>query len=160
VIALRPTSSGERTVMRVRHRVSASGELLTSAVAVHPQRWFRLPPSWVEFEIHVEHEGQRTLVFEQRLDPTAELDDRRWFELEIDLSPWAGEEVSLLFVTESERPQGESLMMAGWWEPRVRALEDGAAEAPSAVEEASVPRTAPTPLAAGIVAVAAEGSDS
>ncbi len=120
VLSVRPTSSGERTVMRVRHRVSDEGELLTSAVAVHPQSWFRLPPSWSDFELYVEHAGERTPVFDQRLDPTAELGDRRWFEFEVDLSPWAGEDIDLLFVNEVERPQGELLMMAGWWEPRVR----------------------------------------
>ena len=180
VIAVRPTSNDERTVMRVRHRVSEAGELLTSAVAVHPQVWFSLPPSWVDFEIHVEHDGERTRVFEQRLDPTNGLEDRRWFELEVDLSPWAGREISLLFVNGTERPQGETLMMAGWWEPRVRALERGAAEAPGtptspaepSPDVSATPTPTPTPapqpetsaarppLARGAVAVAAERSDS
>jgi len=121
VIALRPTANGERTVMRVAHAVDEGGELLTSAVSVHPQWWFKMPPSWIDFELWGEHEGQRTLLFEQRLDPTLALEDRHWFEFEVDLSPWAGAEIDLLFVNAAERPQGESLMMSAWWEPRVRA---------------------------------------
>jgi hypothetical protein len=149
VLSLRPTAQGERTVMRVDHRVADAGESLSSAVSVHPQWWFKMPPSWIDFELWVEDDaGERTLLFEQRLDPTLDLSDRRWVEFEVDLSPWAGRSIALLFVNAAERTRGESLMMAGWWEPRVRALDAAEPPAQAAASSDPSPPDEPAPATA------------
>ena len=143
VLSVRPTAHGDRTVLRVQHAVAPEGEILSSGVAVHPQWWFKLPPSWIDFEVHVEVAGERVLVYERRLNPSNDLADRRWFEFEIDLSAWAGKTVDLLFVNAAERARGEELWMAGWWEPRVRAAGNEAADAAGLDAAVQPPATVP-----------------
>ena len=45
--------------------------------------------------------------------------DRGWFEVDVDLAPWAGREIEVELINETERPRGESLWMNGWAVPRL-----------------------------------------
>jgi hypothetical protein len=130
VVALRASSGGRRTVMSVPLHVPAQGGRIESAVAVHPQWWFKLPPSWVEFRLSVRAADGDTLLFERRLKPTIALADRDWFDVDASLDRWAGQEVTLELSTEAEAPQGESIWMSGWEVPRLVTPtdEDGQAE--------------------------------
>ncbi len=119
VLALRPSTGGRRSVMSIPLRVPDEGGRIRSAVAVHPQWWFELPPSWVRFKLAVRSEGERAEIFSQQLSPTLELGDRRWFDVDVSLDAWAGREVTLEFINETERTRGETVWMGGWAEPRL-----------------------------------------
>lgn len=98
--------------------VPTAGARVRSAVAVHPQWWFKLPPTSVRFGLVVEDEtGSRRELFGRRLNPTKELADRGWFEVDVSLDEWAGQRVRLLFVNEAERSRGETVWMGGWAVP-------------------------------------------
>ncbi len=119
VVALRASTFGDRTRMSAPLSVPAEGGRLRTAVAVHPQWWFKLPPTWVEFSLFVREGDARTEVFRQRLNPTSDIEDRRWFEVDVDLAEYAGRSVTLEFVNEAERPRGETVWMGGWAVPRL-----------------------------------------
>jgi hypothetical protein len=119
VIALRPSARGRRTVLSAPVRVPESGARLTSAVAVHPQWWFEFPPSWIDFRLALREGEVRHELFRQRINPTNVLEDRRWFEVDVDLSPWAGREVVVELINEAGSPPGETLWMGGWEVPRL-----------------------------------------
>jgi hypothetical protein len=106
-------------VMSVPYTVSVDGASLRSAVAIHPQWWFKLPPSWVRFSLVVDVDGEREEIFSRSLNPTITLADRDWFEVDVSLSRWAGRTVTLEFTNETERSRGETLWMGGWEVPRL-----------------------------------------
>ena len=96
-------------------------------------------PAWrIDFEVHVEHAGERLLAHECRLDPALGLAGSQWFEFEADPSCRAGEAVDPLFVNEAGRARGEELWMAGCWQPRVRVPGNPAASLPEAVDSVHV----------------------
>jgi len=118
-IALRPSSGNQSTVLSLPLKVPREGGRLVTAVAVHPQRWFKLPASWVNFRLSVRTpEGLETL-YERRLNTTNRIEDRRWFDLDLDLGAWAGQEISLELSNRAANFHGEDLLMGGWAEPRL-----------------------------------------
>ena len=118
-IALRPSSGDRASVLALPLEVPPEGGRLRTAIAVHPQRWFKLPASGVDFRLSVRTpEGSETL-YEQRLSPTHRTEDRRWFEIDADLAAWAGREITLELSTHAENPHGEDLLLGGWAEPRL-----------------------------------------
>jgi len=124
-VALRPSSRERQTVLAVPVNVPAGGASLRTAVAVHPRRWFKLPASWVDFRMVVRTPEEAQTVFERRLHPTNRLEDRGWFEVDVDLGPWAGQALTLEFSTGAENVHGTSLWSAGWARPRLLGAEDG-----------------------------------
>jgi hypothetical protein len=118
VLALQPTAGG-RTVLRVPLDVPELGGRLVSAVGVHPKAWFRHPASPVRFSLEVESDGTRQPVYARVLNPHLVLDDRGWFEVDVDLDRWSGREVTLRFSTATDNAEGETPWMGGWSEPRV-----------------------------------------
>jgi hypothetical protein len=116
-LALRPGAGGERTLARLPLDVPERARLLT-AVSVNPQLW-HYPPIPVTFELAVVDAGGREVVFSRRLSPTTQFADRGWFEVDVPLSRWAGRSVTLELSTAIDEPEGESLLMAGWADPRL-----------------------------------------
>lgn len=123
VFTLRPTVEGGATLLRLPLDVPAGRPSLETSIAIHPQRWFELPPSDIRFAIRVVPRrpqlGSPEILFERTLSPTLDVADRGWFEVRLDLSPWAGRRVWLDFINQASAPSGESRMMAGWGEPRL-----------------------------------------
>jgi hypothetical protein len=118
-IALKPSSGDRRSVLELSLDVPGGGGRLVTAVGVHPQRWFQLPASWVEFRLAIRtSEGVQTL-YQRRLNPTHRIEDRAWFEVDVDLRAWAGQAVSLELSTQTENSHGEDLFFGGWAEPRL-----------------------------------------
>jgi hypothetical protein len=126
VLAERPASRGRRTVLSIPVDVPAAGATLRTAVGVHPDFWFRYPPSWARFGIEVMSEGRRQVLFTRALDPHQVLKDRGWFDVEVPLDDYAGREITLELATSTALPLGESLSMGGWGTPTlvVREAED------------------------------------
>jgi hypothetical protein len=118
-IALRSSTAGRRTAMSIDVAVPGEGGRLRSAVAIHPQWWFKLPPSWVRFSVAVNRDGAREEIFSRTLNPTVILADRDWFDVDVPLDRWSGETITLEFVNEAERPRGETIWMGGWEVPRL-----------------------------------------
>ena len=116
-VALRPSSSERRSVLAVPLNVPRAGGSLRTAVAVHPQRWFKLPASWVDFRLAIRTPEGVQSVYERRLHPTHRLEDRGWFEVDVDLGPWAGQAVTLEFSNGAENAHGSSLWSGGWAQP-------------------------------------------
>jgi len=123
VFTLRPTAEGGATLLRLPLDVPSGRPGLETSIAVHPQRWFELPPSDIRFAIRVVPRrprlGAPETLFERTLSPTLDIEDRGWFDVRLDLSPWAGRQVWLDFINQASAPSGESRMMAGWGDPRL-----------------------------------------
>ena len=119
VMALRPSSAGRKTVLSVPLEIPEEGARLETAIAVHPQWWSRIPPTWIEFDLSLRAGDQVVDLHRQRLKPSARFEDRAWFDLDVDLSAWAGQSVVLEFANQSESAHGETRWMAGWEMPRL-----------------------------------------
>ena len=116
VIALRPTAQAQETVLSVPLDVP-SGATLKTAIGIKPVIWDELPPSWVRFEIAVQQNGTREVLFSRTLDSTKNVEDRGWFDISLSLDAYVGERIHLEFSTQSEKPRAEHLFMGGWEEP-------------------------------------------
>ena len=117
-LALRPSSGGRRTVLRLPLRPQP-GEILQTAVGVHPEKWFEMPSFETRFGIAIVGASGRDPVYARSLNPHEDLDDRGWFEVEIPLDPWAGREVQLELSVAVDRQDGESLLVGGFALPRL-----------------------------------------
>jgi hypothetical protein len=114
VVALRPLAGGRQTALELLLEVPEEARLET-AVAVNPDHWVGYPASWVEFTVGIDGEA----VFARRLDPQREIADRRWVEVIIPLARWAGRTVRLELSVACERPEAETLEIAGFAVPRL-----------------------------------------
>jgi hypothetical protein len=123
-LALRPTAGGV-TALSFPITIPAAGARLETAIGVHPEAWFRYPPSWSRFTIAVVADGGRHELFSRKLDPHQALEDRGWFDLSIPLDAWSGRDVTLEFATSTALPLGEMLRMGGFGDPRVVARPPG-----------------------------------
>jgi len=127
VLAVRPSSRGRRTVLSIPVDVPAAGATLRTAIGVHPDFWFRYPPSWARFGIEVVSEGRRQVLFTRTLDPHQVLEDRGWFDVDVPLDDYAGRGIALELVNSTALPLGESPSMGGWGTPTLVAREPGEA---------------------------------
>jgi hypothetical protein len=118
-LGIRSTSPGVTSVVSVPFDIPAEGGTLETAIAVHPRYWAELPESWFSFALEVESGSGRSRVFEAKLDPVRELTDRGWFDVSVDLAPWADQTVRLRFVNGTEKPRRGDLAAMGWAEPRL-----------------------------------------
>jgi hypothetical protein len=118
VVVLRPLAGDRRTVLSVPVAV-AGGSRLRTAIGVHPGRWVDYPPLAVTFTVTANDGGQREVLFSRRLDPQGHVADRRWVEVDVPLDSYAGRMIDLQFSTSCERPEAETLDMAGYAIPRL-----------------------------------------
>ena len=104
----------------VRLRVPAGGATFQSGLGLRPDAWEVPVGDGVHFVAEVEpldgNGGIRTLWF-QRVNPRANLDERRWVEMRGDLGEWAGREVDLTLRTEPV--DSVAYDWAGWGNPLV-----------------------------------------
>jgi hypothetical protein len=127
VLALRPLPYGARSVLALPLHVPASGARLESAVGVHPDAWFHIPTSATTFEVRARDPAEvrardgadSAVLFSRTLDPQRLLEDRGWFALDVDLTPYAGRDILLELSTAASDPAGSSLAMGGFAEPRL-----------------------------------------
>jgi hypothetical protein len=119
VLALRPALAPAQSRLSVPLHVPEQGARLQTAVGVHPQWWFRMPPTRVGFRLVVESAGERRELFAQSILPARELADRRWTEVDVSLDEWAGRDIHIEFLCDTDRTRGETVWMGGWAEPRL-----------------------------------------
>jgi hypothetical protein len=127
VLAVRPASLGRRSVLSLPVDVPAAGAVLQTAIGVHPDFWFRYPPSWVRFSIEVVSDGERRVLFTRSLDPHQVLEDRGWFDVDLSLDDYAGRTIALELATSTALPLGEDPLMGGWGAPTLLVREPGEA---------------------------------
>ncbi len=122
-LALRPSTGARRTVLRLPLPQPKQGDVLETAIGLHPDMWFALPGFVTRFEVAVVApgaEGDRESLFVRTLDPHRDTLDRGWFDVEIPLSAWAGREPWLELSVSVDDEAGESLRVGGFAEPRIR----------------------------------------
>ena len=76
--------------------------------------------------------GGRPVFYQRRLDPHRRPDDRGWFDVELDLSEYAGQRIEVELGARCEQSMGATLEMGGFELPRL-VVRPGAArlDAPS-----------------------------
>jgi len=118
VLALRPSCGARRSVFVLAAEVPPGGRLRT-AIGFHAQRWFQYPPSWVSYSIRAVDDGERSELFERRLDPHRDVRDRGWIEVDLDLDHFAGRRIDLEFTTRCETAASRDAAMGGFELPRL-----------------------------------------
>jgi Flp pilus assembly protein TadD len=97
-------------------RVPSESSVLRFSLAMSPETW-----DWggdgATFEIYLDEGSGEELLFSEHIGNDAE--DRRWHDEEIDLSPYAGQEVDLTFATGPGSGADFIGDAAGWATPRI-----------------------------------------
>jgi hypothetical protein len=137
-LALRPSSGGRRTVLRIPIR-PAEGDVLQTAVSLHPDLWFVVPGFETHFELAVVTNAgaaeQREVVFSRTLDPHRDLVDRGWFDVKVPLVQWVDTETWLEMSVAVDSEVGELLRVGGFAEPRIVSSLGDLGPAPGAVAD-------------------------
>jgi hypothetical protein len=98
-------SVGTRLTFKVRVPEDA---WLNVAVGLQPEAWDK-PGDGVKFHVGVSDGRSYDPLFSQHVDPFGNKSDRRWIPVKVDLSAYAGEEIDLIFNTNSSQPgKGEN----------------------------------------------------
>lgn len=92
--------------------------VLRTAAALRPDAWEH-PTDGALFRVGIADRGTYTEFFKQMIRPHDEPGDRRWVSVEVDLSPYAGRTVKVIFNTEPG-PHGAGFADACvWGAPRI-----------------------------------------
>ncbi len=96
-----------------------AGQRLETAFTTNPDRWqdIFLPP--VRFRLAIRTASGDVTLREQEVKSASRSADRQWFDVSADLSPWAGQEVELVFGVYTEWLTKPALDLAGWEIPRI-----------------------------------------
>jgi hypothetical protein len=74
----------------------------------------------VLFELSlINEESQNTLLFSQYIDPKNNMEDRKWFDVQVDLAALAGQKVTFIFETKGGPDNNIYFDWAGWSRPQV-----------------------------------------
>lgn len=91
---------------------------LETAVAMQPYSW-NAEGDGVVFRIGVSDGEQYDELFRQRLAPFEVQADRRWFPVSLDLSPYAGRRVQIIFNTDAGDAGNNANDASIWGSPRI-----------------------------------------
>jgi len=100
--------------------VPQGGRLLTG-FAVSDGAWDKSGDG-VTFRLSVAHHGrdrERVILLERYIDPKSEPQDRRWFDVELDLAPWHGSNIDVFFETDGGPEENTDYDWAFWSAPRM-----------------------------------------
>ena len=120
-----PTDRGPQEVLYTA-TVPENGALRFS-IALSPEVWSPDQGDGVSFQVYVASTDQpvKKLAFQRYLNPKDNINDRRWRNFLLDLSPWAGETVYLGLSTEPGPAGDWSYDWAGWAEPQLVSVAPG-----------------------------------
>jgi len=118
VLAERIGTAAAPRAARVVLDVPPGAPRLAFGYGVNPDRWLDAPHGPFTFTVEVEH-GARTRGFRATVDPYHVLADRRWIDADVDLAPYAGHRVTLVFTIEAPAEPERPDALAGWADPRV-----------------------------------------
>lgn len=92
---------------------------LEFGIGINQPAWDK-PGDGVVFEIHiVDEESQDILIFSKYIDPKNNIEDRKWFDEEVDLNNFSGQEVSFVFKTTGGSKGNISYDWSGWSNARI-----------------------------------------
>lgn len=92
---------------------------LEFSIGLDENIWNKPESDGVTFEIYLHDSATNTthVIFSRMLDPAHAMDDRGWHHFELSLEKYAGENVSVQFVT---RPNGNTNYDWAWWgDPKI-----------------------------------------
>jgi tetratricopeptide (TPR) repeat protein len=96
-----------------------SGSRLISDLALSPEVWTPDMGDGVKFDIRVSDGKATGHPLSKYIDPKHRQRDRRWHQVEVNLSEWAGRTVTITFATDSGPRGNADYDWAGWGEPRI-----------------------------------------
>ena len=99
--------------------------VLQFGIGINPVVWDK-PGDGVTFEITaVDEKSSKVLIFSQYIDPKNNSGDRKWFDNDVDLKDFAGQNVTFIFRT-TLGPRGDGTYdWAGWSNPQIRLANAG-----------------------------------
>lgn len=102
------------------------GDRLRTAYATNPEHWEYIFYPAAEFRLAIAEAGggEQTLL-RRRLDTGPNALDRQWFAVDIDLAPWAGQDVELVLGVSTVAGTFPRNDLAGWRVPHVVAAPGG-----------------------------------
>ena len=96
--------------------VPAQQSFLHTAIGMNPDKWFGPPSASATFEILRRQEGAGDEILYQRtINPRREQEDRQWRPVTLVLTPYAGENLELIFKISTPTPTEQGLW--GWSTP-------------------------------------------
>ena len=116
-IAVKP-ATGTRLTFKVR--IPDDG-WLSVAVGMKPEAW-KIEGDGVKFHVGVSDGRAFEQLFEQHVNPFANEGDRKWIPVMVDLSAYAGEDIDVIFNTNSSLPnKGDDQRgdMPVWGQPQI-----------------------------------------
>jgi hypothetical protein len=104
----------------LRYRITpAPGMHLRGSFGINPDHWAHLLDAFT-FTVGVEPAGKpMQTVRRETLDVARDEQARRWHELDVDLTPWAGTPVELVFRVDGAGPVALPPIFAGWCDLRL-----------------------------------------
>ena len=120
VVVEQPTVAPGASVLRVAVDVPPQARLRVG-YGMNPDRWIMaVDRSALTFAIDVETvAGETVHGLEARIDPHRRPEDRHWWNADLDLAPYAGQQVTLAFRVSAENALGTLPDIAGWSDPRL-----------------------------------------
>jgi hypothetical protein len=121
VLASRVGTAESRLVARVTTTIPPGRPRLAFRYGVNPERWLEQTSGPFTFLVEVEDQarGGPAPLYSAEIDPARRLRDRRWQQESLDLSSWAGREVTLAFSVTAPREPKQPTDIAGWAAPRI-----------------------------------------
>lgn len=116
-IAIQPVV-GSRLIYKI---VVPDNGWLNVSVGMKPESW-DVKGNGVKFHVGVSDGRAYESLFEQHVNPYANQGDRKWIPVWVDLSAYAGEEIDLIFNTNSSPPKeqpDENGDMPVWGDPQI-----------------------------------------
>jgi hypothetical protein len=111
-----PAMKSDKTEAIYRITVPDMGAL-RFAIALSPEVWSPDKGDGVDFQVYitpVNSPQSDQFLFDRYINPKINPSDRRWRNYLLDLSPWAGKEVDISFITNSGPSQNWDYDWAGW----------------------------------------------
>jgi arylsulfatase A-like enzyme len=95
---------------------------LEFGVGMHQDAWDRTDDGVLFFVEALDQAGNTHRLYQRQVDPHHHLEDRRWFDESVDLSPFAGQSLQFIFRTEPGR--NNQYDWAAWSTPRFVSWEE------------------------------------
>lgn len=99
VLYQHPISNENRSIIEFRDVYIPENAKLKFGIALHPAVWDPEKGDGVVFEIYISDDDSEELVFSKYIDPKKNLEERKWNDFEIDLSEYAGKNVTIVLST-------------------------------------------------------------
>lgn len=92
---------------------------LVLSLALSPEVWHVGMGDGVQFDAYLQDEIHSYHILSEYIDPKNVVSHRQWHDREINLSPWAGQTMTLTLVTDAGPNGDDRYDWAGWGEPRI-----------------------------------------